>query len=95
MSELKLVRLSSGEEIVGQVTRTETTTTITNGWNLVATGEGRMGFIPFMQYTKAADGVEVSNDFVMFVVDPVEELVDQIRTLETGIVTPDTKLITG
>jgi hypothetical protein len=95
MSDLKLVRLSSGEEIVGVVTRTDETTTIVDGYNLISTKEGRIGFIPFMQYTKAAEGVEIPNQFVMFVIEPAEQLAEQIKSMKSDIVTPSKKIVTN
>ena len=53
-----------------------------------------MGFIPFMAYTKADKGLEINKQFVMFVVDPVDELVDQVRSMNSGIVVPEQKLVT-
>ena len=91
---MKLVRLSSGEEIVGKVTQGTNTITIKDGYTLIPAGEGRIGFMPFMAYTKASEGVEIDNKFIMFVVDPVDELIDQVRQMDSGIVTPDKKIVT-
>jgi len=90
---MKLVRLSSGEEIIGKVTETETSVTIKDGYSLIPAGEGKIGFMPFMAYTKADQGVTIDKKFVMFMVDPVEDLVNQIRQMDSGIVVPDNKVI--
>ena len=91
---MKLVRLSSGEEIVGKVTQGTNIITIKVGYTLIPAGEGRIGFMPFMAYTKASEGVEIDNKFIMFVVDPVDELIDQVRQMDSGIVTPEKKIVT-
>ena len=85
---MKLVRLSSGEEVIGKVTETENTLTIEDGYSLIPAGEGKIGFMPFMAYTKAKNGITIDKRFIVFVVDPLEELVDQIRQMNSGIVTP-------
>ena len=91
--EYKLVRLSNGEEVIGQVTETENQITIKNGHALFAPEPGKIGFIPFMPYTKAKDGVTVDKQFVMFVVDPLDSLVDQIKGKGARIMTPKKDII--
>ena len=91
--EYKLVRLSNGEEVIGQVTETENQITIKDGHALFAPEPGKIGFIPFMPYTKAKEGVTVDKQFVMFVVDPLDSLVDQIKGKDTRIMTPKKDII--
>lgn len=91
---MKLVRFSSGEEVIGKVTQGTNTITIKDGYSLIPAGEGRIGFMPFMAYTKAKDGIEIDNKFIVFVVDPIDELIDQVRQMDSGIVTPDKKIVT-
>jgi len=91
---MKLVRLSSGEEIIGKVRESENSVVIEDGYSLIPAGEGKIGFMPFMAYTKAKEGILIDRKFVVFVVEPVEELVDQIRQMETGITVPSGKIVT-
>jgi len=90
---MKLVRLSSGEEIIGKITETETSVKIENGYSLIPAGEGKIGFMPFMAYTKADKGVTIDKKFIMFIVEPIEDLLNQIRQMDSGIVVPDKKVI--
>jgi len=90
---MKLVRLSSGEEVIGKVTETDNSVTIKDGYTLIPAGEGKIGFMPFMAYTKADQGVTISKQFVVFMVEPIEDLVNQIRQMDSGIVVPDNKVI--
>ena len=90
---MKLVRLSSGEEVIGKVVDNGSDVTITDGYSLIPAGEGKIGFMPFMAYTKAKQGITIPKNFVVFMVDPVDELVDQVRQMDTGIVTPKNKII--
>jgi len=92
---MKLVRLSSGEEIIGKVKNNDDSITITDGYSLIPAGEGKIGFMPFMAYTKAKDGITIDNKFVLFVVDPIDQLVDQVREMDTGIKVPAEKRIVG
>lgn len=85
MKELKteqlLVRLVSGEEIVGDVTLGTDSLTIQNGFNLLPGGEGKIAFIPFMAYTEAHKGVTINNKHVLFTVKPVGQLADQVNQM--------------
>jgi hypothetical protein len=91
--KMKLVRLSSGEEVIGKVVDNGSDVTITDGYSLIPAGEGKIGFMPFMAYTKAKQGITIPKNFVVFMVDPVDELVDQVRQMDTGLVTPKSKII--
>ncbi len=91
---MKLVRFSSGEEVIGKVEQDTNTITIKDGYSLIPAGEGRIGFMPFMAYTKAKEGITIDNKFVMFVVDPIQELIDQVREMDTGLVVPEGKIVT-
>lgn len=85
---MKLIRLSSGEEVVGTVVENGDSITIKDGYSLIPAGEGKIGFMPFMAYTKANEGIEIKNEFVMFIVEPVEQLQEQVRAMSSDIITP-------
>ena len=91
---MKLVRLSSGEEVIGKVRESENSIVIENGYSLIPAGEGNRGFMPFMAYTKAKNGILIDRKFVVFIVEPVDELVDQVRQMDSGIVTAKSGIIT-
>ena len=88
-----LVRLSSGEEIIGEVTETENLITIKNGYTLIPAGEGRIGMMPFMAYTKAKDGITIDESFVVFTVEPADDLQEQVKSMGSSIVTPKKDII--
>ena len=89
---MKLVRLTSGEEIIGKVIERSDEIEISDAYNMVATEPGKIGFIPFMAYSKDKSFV-ISRTHVLMICDPVDELVDQIRSMSSGIVVPDKKVI--
>ncbi len=94
--ELKLVRLSSGEEIIGKVVKHEDKSiTITDGVCLIAAEEGRLGFMPYMPYTKAHEGVVINTNHVVFIVDPADEVKDKVQEMTSGIVRADASMIQG
>jgi hypothetical protein len=90
---MKLVRLSSGEEVIGKVEEHSDSITIKDGYSLIPAGEGKIGFMPFMAYTKAKDGIDIDKRFVVFIVEPIEDLVNQIRQMDSGIITAKSGII--
>ena len=96
MKNIQLIRLTSGEEVIADVDLNgiDTDTIILkDAIVLIPAGEGKIGFMPFMPYTKASDGLEVDMKFVMFMVEPVSDLVKQHTEATSGIVVPDSKVI--
>ncbi len=77
--EIKLVRLSSGEEIIANVETYEDHVKLYDGIVMIPAGEGKIGFMPWMPYTKAADGLLINNRWILFVIDPVGDMIDQFK----------------
>jgi|TARA_E500000178_G_scaffold342746_1_gene388410 hypothetical protein len=90
---MKLVRLSSGEEVIGNVIERDDEIEISDGYMLMSPEPGKIGFMPFMAYCKS-DSYVVNKRFVMFLADPVDDLVQQIRTMKSGLVTPTKGIVT-
>ena len=92
---IKLIRLTSGEELIGDVSIGEYADTkkVKDAIVLIPAGEGKIGFMPFMPYTKAKDGVNIRKQDIMFEVDPIEDLVEQHRNATSEIALPEKKII--
>ena len=86
---VKVFRLNSGEEILARFEEKDTTFILKDAAILVPMGQGQIGLMPWMIYTKAAKGVEIPKSFVAFTVEPLEELKSQYdSSLNKGIVAP-------
>ena len=94
MKDVQIVRLSTGEEVVAEVKYDKGFYTLSDAILLVPAGEGKIGFMPFMAYTKAKDGITIDKRFVVFIVEPATELADQVRQMDTGLTVPKNKIIT-
>ena len=93
---IQLIRLSSGEELIADVDLNSApadTVIVKDAIVLIPAGEGKIGFMPFMPYTKAKDGVEIDTKWIMFMVDPIQEMVEQHRNATSQIAIPDKKII--
>ena len=91
---IKLVRLTSGEELIANVDMKDSNKpALHNAIIMIPAGEGKIGFMPFMAYTKAKDGITIDNKFVLFIVDPVDQIVDQVREMDSGIQVASNKIV--
>jgi hypothetical protein len=95
-SETKIVRLSTGEELIATVSESfeSTSLTLSDVAILIPTQSNSLGLVPFMAYSNAKDGFTVSKSFIMFMVDPVDGLKQQYQSMFSKIITPgDQKII--
>lgn len=83
--EIKLVRLSSGEEIIANVETYEDHVKLYDGIVMIPAGEGKIGFMPWMPYTNAADGVTINHKWILFTIDPVQDMIDQFKQATSPI----------
>ena len=87
MSEVKILRLTSGEELIGKVTQSGNSYNIKKAYILIPMGQGQIGFAPYMPYTKAEDGIDIPDMHVMFALHPMIEMENQYTSAISGLVT--------
>ena len=87
MSDVQIVRLSTGEEVVAKVTFDKGFYTLTDGILLIPAGEGKIGMIPFVPYA-TREPVVIGESHVMFTVEPMDELKKQVIEATTGLILP-------
>tara|TARA_Y100000287_G_scaffold82154_1_gene65132 strand:- start:137 stop:436 length:300 start_codon:yes stop_codon:yes gene_type:complete len=99
MKNVQLLRLTSGEELLSDVDLNgiDTETVILKDTLcLIPAGEGKIGFMPFMPYTKAKDGLELDMKHIMFMVEPNDMLLEQHRNATSELaVPPEKKIVTS
>ncbi len=94
MAHIKLIRLTSGEEIIAEVDDPNgSIVTIFDAIILIPAGEGKIGIMPFMPYTKANEGIPIPRRAIMFMVDPIEDLITQFKSARSGLTLPNQKKI--
>jgi len=94
MSDIKIVRISTGEELLCTVdSSNKDHLTLPDVAILIPTEANSLGLAPFMAYSDAKDGMEIPRSYVMFMVDPVETLKKQYQTMFSKIITNESKLI--
>ena len=94
MSDIKIVRISTGEELLCTVdSGNKDHLTLSDVAILIPTEANSLGLAPFMAYSDAKDGMEIPRSYIMFMVDPVETLKKQYQTMFSKIITNESKLI--
>jgi|TARA_Y100000310_G_C20440880_1_gene696057 hypothetical protein len=100
MSEVKIVRLQTGEEIIGKVTENnDDTITLSNPAIIIPAGEGRIGIAPYLPYCDDEElkkGLELSKHHVIFIVAPIDEFLNQYNNaFGSGLIIPETSGVVG
>jgi hypothetical protein len=88
MADVKLVRLTTGEEILAKCENTATGVVVKDPMILVPLGQGKLGFAKWLPYANTESGVAISSNYVMFVLDPDSEMKNQYISASSGIVLP-------
>ena len=94
--EVKIVRLSTGEEVVAKVSFEDGVYTLKSPAILVPTGEGKIAMAPWCFYSDEPNGIDVRDNFVVFVARPETELYNQYNTnFGSGLVVPEKPQVSG
>ena len=95
MSEIKIVRLQTGEEIIAKYTENKDTVTLKKMAIIIPAGQGRIGLSPFLPYCDIPDdGMEFNKKHVMFIANPVSEFVSEYNAaFGSGLVVPDSGIV--
>lgn len=89
MADIKLVRLTTGEELLARCENTATGFIVRDPMILVPMGQGKLGFAKWLPYANTDKGVEIASAYVMFTLDPDAELTTQYQSASSGLVLPN------
>jgi|TARA_B100000678_G_C18075459_1_gene448481 hypothetical protein len=88
MNEIKLIRLTSGEEIlVSIVKKNKLKTTVKNPILLIPDpgAHGKIGFVPYLPYCEMEELV-IKEEHIMFVAQPEAQLEDNYKNMVDGTI---------
>jgi len=98
----KILRLTTGEEIICTVQKSESTSArgvvyeLKDIAILIPTEANQLGLAPLMAYSKASEsGIEIAEKDVMFVTDPVDDLEKQYQNMFSKLMTPNQNIVTS
>lgn len=101
MSDIKIMRLTTGEELICTVKTEDTSSrgrvyTISDIAILIPTEANSLGLAPFVPYsTASSDGVDIAEKDVMFVTTPIDQLKQQYQNMFSKLMTPDQNIVTA
>ena len=88
MSDIRLVKLRSGEELIGDVTVIGKDVIISNPCQVIPSETG-INFMPWPAFTKN-DNVTIALDWTVCIVEPIDEARDAWNTkYGSGIILPN------
>ena len=96
MTDVEVVRLTTGEELLGKVNQDagNDQVYIENPFIIVPTGDGKLTTMQFMPYTNVSKGgLFIDRRHVMWIVTPAQQLVDGWKDMSGSILTPNNKII--
>jgi len=95
MKKIQIVRLTSGEELIAKTEETKTTITLKKPAILIPAGKDQLAFGQWLPYADIKDGIEISKDYVVFVVAPMDEMAQQYdQAFGSGLIVPKNDIAT-
>jgi hypothetical protein len=89
MEEIKIVRMTSGEEVLCNIKAIDRDNIIIEDPTvIIPTQDNSIGLAPWMPYGKTEEMV-IKQEFIAFMIDPVDELAEQYRSIHSKIVMPN------
>ena len=92
---VKLIRMSSGEDVVATIVKeTDSVLELEDAIVAIPTGEGQIGFAPWSPLVSKTDKtLPVNKNFVVYIAEVAEDIVNQYNQMFSKIVTPSNKLV--
>ena len=93
---VKILRLTSGEEILATVTEEETEFKIEKPCLILPTGNQSIGLAPWLPYADHDGPITISKNFILFSIKPHDELMNEYSTaFGSGLVVPPKGTVSG
>jgi hypothetical protein len=83
MNEIRLIRLTSGEEILVTILKENEVRKFVKNPILLIPDREKIGFIPYMSYCEI-DELMIKEEHIMFNVKPSDELTEQYKNMIDG-----------
>lgn len=91
---IKLIRLTSGEEMIAEVEEVEGGLQATD-ISLIMPSEKGVGLMDWMPYSTIPEkGVFLKNEIIFMLTEPVEDFLKKYKSLHSTIIAPSQGLIT-
>jgi len=92
--EVKVLRMNTGEEIIYTlVSETDEYVEVENALVAVPNQQGQIGFAPWSYLADEGQTLKISKDYIVYVIEAKEMIVDNYKKIFSKIETPSKKLI--
>lgn len=87
--QVKVFKLANGEEIIAEVEKEEDGVYYCKcPFGIGINNEGRLVFVPYMQYTNAVNEIHLFKQHVMIATDPVESIYNDYMDATRKVIAP-------
>jgi hypothetical protein len=91
---VKIVRLTSGEEIISNLTDNGDSITLKDASVLIPSPEGKLLLARWLPYADTKDGVTLEKRHLVFTIEPQKELAEHFTSVVVnGLVVPGKKVV--
>lgn len=91
---VKVLRMNTGEEIIFTlINEDETTIEVEHPLVALPNAQGQVGFAPWSTLAKEDETIKISKEYIVYVIDAREEIVENYEKVFSPIETPTKKLI--
>jgi hypothetical protein len=92
--EVKVLRMNTGEEVIyTQVNETDDYVEVENALVALPNAQGQIGFSPWSYLSDEGQTIKISKDYIVYVIEAREMVVDNYKKIFSKIETPSKKLI--
>ena len=90
MTEVKLIRMSSGEDVVATILeRDDDFVTLKDAIVAVPTGQSQLGFAPWSPIiSKTEPAIKVSNKFVVYIAEADDSVIEDYNRMFGNVISP-------
>ena len=90
MSDIKILRLKTGEDLIGSIKTTMDRSYIISKPHIVFydVSSGKVGLFPFLVYADTSKGIEIAMSDTMWILDPDKDLTAAFTKSTTNIIVP-------
>jgi hypothetical protein len=99
MSNVKLIKLFNGMDVIAELVEGSDTITLKNALRVVVMGPSKadpttpqVGLAPFAEFSEDKE-VMLDKSHILCIMNPINELVTQYKSIFGGIIAPSTRLI--
>ena len=92
--EVKVLRMNTGEEVIyTQISEDENSIEVEHPLVAIPNAQGQVGFAPWSTLAKDENTIKVSKEYIVYVIDARDEIVENYKKIFSPIETPSKKLI--